>query len=106
LGERDENIFYNWNSLWQLSEQDRAAIAVQKANAHKVDVDSDLIPPAALAKARINQLIEDGTYPGLEAAIEEASASGDAVEEHLESKAEAAEALLAAKQRPPQEGGE
>jgi hypothetical protein len=59
-----------------------------------------------LAKARINQLIEDGTYPGLEAAIEEASASGDAVEGHLESKAEAAEALLAAKQRPPGKSGE
>ena len=71
LGVFDENIFYEWNSLWQMSEFEKATIAKQKADAAIVDVNSGLVPFEALVKGRVNQLIEDGTYPGLEAAIEE-----------------------------------
>jgi uncharacterized protein len=72
LGNLDENIYYEWNSLWQMDEAKQSEIAKRKAEISKIDVDAGLIPPEALAKGRINQLIEDGTYPGLEAAVEEA----------------------------------
>jgi uncharacterized protein len=72
LGKFDENIFYEWNSLWQMSDTEKAAIAKQKADAAQVDANSGLIPFEALVKGRCNQLVEDGTYPGLETAIEEA----------------------------------
>ena len=64
-----------------MSETEKAALAKQKADTFKVDVDADLIQSMALAKARINQLTEDGTYPGLEAAIAEAEEIGESVEE-------------------------
>jgi len=72
LGNADPNIYYEWNSLWQMDEAQKAAIDKLKAEVAKFDVDSGLVPFEALAKGRCNQLIEDGTYPGLEAAIEEA----------------------------------
>ena len=71
-GSDDPNIFYNWNSLWQMDDGVRADIAKKKAEVSKMDVEAGLIPMEALARGRVNQLIEDGTYPGLEAAVEEA----------------------------------
>jgi phage-related protein (TIGR01555 family) len=71
-GGRDPNIFYNWNPLWQLSDSEKAVIAVQKATVFKIDYEAGLIDLEALRIGRQNQLIEDGTYPGLEGAIEEA----------------------------------
>jgi hypothetical protein len=71
LGDADESIYYEWRPLWQLSETEKAEIASKKATATKADVDMGLINPDALRKARINQLIEDGTYPGIEDAIDE-----------------------------------
>lgn len=81
LGTRPPEIFYFWNSLWQMDAPAKAALAKTKAEVAKIDFDMGLIPADALREARINQLIEDGTYPGLETAIEEAEAAADLVEE-------------------------
>ena len=81
LGKYDENIFYNWNSLWQMDEGQRSEIDKRKAETAMIDVNSGLVPPEALMKGRINQLIEDGTYPGLEAAVDEALAAQELLEE-------------------------
>jgi uncharacterized protein len=81
LGKYDEEIFYNWNSLWQLDESQKATIAKQKADSAQVDANSGLIPFEALVQGRVNQLIEDGTYPGLEAAVEEAIANDELMEQ-------------------------
>jgi len=75
LGRFDENIFYEWNSLWQMTEEAKANMAKMKADTAAVDVSTGLIPFEALVKGRVNQLIEDGVYPGLEAGIEEAIAA-------------------------------
>jgi phage-related protein (TIGR01555 family) len=77
LGTSDPAIFYNWNSLWQMSDNEKADIAKKKAEVTKIDVDCGLIPFVALAKGRCNQLIEDGTYPGFEAALDEELAKQD-----------------------------
>jgi len=71
FGTRPEDIFYNWNSLWQLDDTQKADLAKKKADIFKIDVDAGLMTREVLKEARQNQLIEDGTYPGLEAAIEE-----------------------------------
>lgn len=81
LGKFDPNIFYEWNSLWQMSDTEKAAIAKTKAETSAIDVNSGLVPFEALVKGRVNQLIEDGTYPGLEAGIEEAIAAQEALDE-------------------------
>lgn len=74
LGTRPDEIFYEWNPLWQMDEAQSADIANKKATTFKLDVDAAVLDPAVLKKARENQLIEDGTYPGLEAAIAEQEA--------------------------------
>jgi phage-related protein (TIGR01555 family) len=71
LGSADDSIYYEWTPLWQLSDTEKAAIALQKAQTSQADVTMALINPDALRQARINQLIEDGTYPGLQDAIDE-----------------------------------
>jgi uncharacterized protein len=71
FGERDPDIYYQWNPLWQMDEDQKSQIALRKAQAHKIDVDAGLIHPLALRTGRENQLIEDGFYPSLEAAIDE-----------------------------------
>jgi phage-related protein (TIGR01555 family) len=71
LGTRPPEMWYEWNPLWQMDEAAKAAVAVQKATVFQADVTAGLITPLVLQKARQNQLIEDGTYPGLEALIEE-----------------------------------
>jgi phage-related protein (TIGR01555 family) len=71
LGDRDPSIYYEWTPLWQMSEEEKADVALKKAQAFKIDHDAGLIDPEALRIGRQNQLIEDGVYPGLEQALEE-----------------------------------
>jgi len=70
LGARPAELHSVWSPLWQMDEAQGAEVASKKAATFKVDVDSGLIPGDVLAEARLNQLIEDGTYPGLEATLE------------------------------------
>lgn len=71
LGSRPDDVHYTWAPLWQMTEVEKAEVAHKKAQATKVYADAGLMPDAALGKAVQNQLIEDGTYPGLDAALEE-----------------------------------
>lgn len=74
LGDRDLGIFYEWNSLWQMSDKEKAEIDKSKADTYKIDVETNSMPIEVLQTVRQNQLIEDGIYPGLEQALEEAEA--------------------------------
>ena len=71
LGSRDPSIYYIWNPLWQMPATEKAAVAKQKADAANLDAMMGLVDLEALRIGRQNQLIEDGTYPGLEQALEE-----------------------------------
>lgn len=93
FGKVQDGLFYNWNPLWQLSDTEKGAIAVQKAQVMTADVNAALIDPMVLQKARENQLIEDGLYPGLEQIIEEYGTDYD--ERQAEQQAASAEAAAA-----------
>jgi uncharacterized protein len=71
LGDRPKEITYEWNPLWQMTDTEKADIALKKSQAYKIDVDTALIPAEALVIGRQNQLIEDGVYPGLKTAIDD-----------------------------------
>jgi uncharacterized protein len=71
LGDRPEEIYYTWKPLWQMDEEQKSNVWLKKAQAHKIDVDTGLINPDILREVRANQVIEDGFYPGFEAAQEE-----------------------------------
>lgn len=66
LGARPEEIFYSWNSLWQMTSEQKAELAAKKATTFQIDVNSGLFPDDILREARKNQLIEDEVYPGME----------------------------------------
>lgn len=80
FGTRPEEIFYNWNPLWQMTATEKAANAKSKADTFAIDVSSGVIEASIMREARINQLIEDGTYPGLELIIEELDLHGEFLE--------------------------
>lgn len=102
LGSVPKDIVYEWNPLWQMDPKDVAEIATKKAAVMTADVNAGLITPLVLQKARENQLIEDGTYPGLEGFIEEFGDDVDAREEAAAAAAlEALQAQAAANENNP-----
>ena len=86
FGKRDEAIHYTWRPLWQMDEEQKAAVSLAKAQAHKIDVDNGLINPEVLREIRVNQLIEDAVYPGIEAACEEFDIEPDEEDEAAHEK--------------------
>lgn len=72
LGTRDPAIHYNWSSLWQTSDKEKAEIGERSANTIKILADTGLFPPEALADSGANMLVERGILPGLEQAIDDA----------------------------------
>jgi phage-related protein (TIGR01555 family) len=71
LGKDDPSIHYEWAPLWQMDETQKAELANKKATTFKLDVDMAVINEDVLRTVRVNQLIEDATYPGIEDAIDE-----------------------------------
>lgn len=67
LGSRPEEIFYNWRSLWQVSDREKAEIGKIQADTITALVGSALFDGDALRDAAVNMFAESGTIPGLEA---------------------------------------
>lgn len=87
-GTTDEEVYYEWTPLYTPDPSEAATIAVQKATAFASDVGTGLINPDVLRDIRLNQLVEDGLYPGLEHALDEHGAeppdpSPDDIQNHL-----------------------
>jgi len=72
FGDRPEGVRYNWRPLWQMTDAEKADIILKKSQAFQVDNMSGLFDPIALLKARTNQLIDDGVYPGMQTIVDEA----------------------------------
>ncbi|NTG86952.1 DUF1073 domain-containing protein [Agrobacterium rhizogenes] len=72
-GARDPDIYASWAPLEQMSEKDKAEIFKTKADAARVlfgsSAGQEIIPRQALSEALVNTLVDDGSLPGLEAAI-------------------------------------
>jgi hypothetical protein len=75
LGTRPPEVHYDWAPLWQLNATEAATVAKTKAEATSIYASGGLIPPDVLARAVRNQVIEDGLYPGIEAAYAETDAT-------------------------------
>ncbi|ASP70352.1 hypothetical protein CDO28_01450 [Sinorhizobium meliloti] len=75
LGSRDPDIYYEWAPLWGMSEKEKADVFKTKVDAARQLVGSgsgqEIIPREAVSDALVNTFIEDGSLPGLDAAIEE-----------------------------------
>lgn len=81
LGATPQGLDYRWVPLWQLSDSEKAAIALQKAQAVQVILATGLVPFLALAVSTQSQIAADGTFPGFEAALAVELAAGRQVTE-------------------------
>lgn len=80
LGSRPPEVHYRWNPLWQMSEAQKADIWLKKAQATQIYITTNAIPDEVITVAVRNQLQEDGTYPGLDAAFDDYDAKVEAGE--------------------------
>ncbi|TRC78524.1 DUF1073 domain-containing protein [Mesorhizobium sp. WSM4310] len=75
LGSRPVDVYYEWAPLWGMSEKEKADVFKTKADAARALAGGNgqppLLPIDALSEALVNAFVEDGSLPGLEAAIEE-----------------------------------
>ena len=62
---------FTFTPLWQESEDQKATTQLKKAQATKIYLESGLIDTEVLGRAVESQLVEDGVYPGLEAALKD-----------------------------------
>jgi len=81
-GPAPKEVTFTFNPLWQMSEKEKAAIDKTRAETDQIYINASFMPEEALAEGIVNRLIENETYPGLEAAIEEhAGPNGELVPE-------------------------
>ena len=71
LGSRPPEIWYEWRSLWQTSDAEKAEIFSKVAGAVKAISDSGTVPVDVLTQSVVNKLVETGSLPGLETAYAE-----------------------------------
>lgn len=67
LGSRPAEVFYNWRSLWQTTDTERATIGKTTAETIKTISETRLLPDEVMSTVAVNMLTEAGVAPGLEA---------------------------------------
>lgn len=78
LGSRPDNVHYTWASLWQTTDKEKAEIAKLNAESADIIMRNNLLPGEVMSQAVLNQMIEGGNWPGIEAAHDEwRAANGD-----------------------------
>lgn len=88
-GGRDPGIHYRWAPLWQMTDKERAEIFKLKVDGARSIAGTGgaspaLMPIEALSDALVNALVEDGSLPGLEKAIEEYGRLSEQEEDDVE----------------------
>lgn len=71
LGDRPDEIHYNWRPLWQPTAKEKAENADRLASAVQKMKAANVVSPEALSRAAVNAMTETGAFPGLEAADKE-----------------------------------
>lgn len=102
LGSRPKEIWFRWNPLRQVTEKERADIFKTTADAARALAGAqagELVPVDALSDALVNELVEQGVLPGLEAKVAE---YGNLYQQMEETASEAEGAILPPRQ--PEDG--
>lgn len=71
LGNRPDEVYHMWDSLWQDTGEQKASIGKTIADTVKGLVDSGVIPADVLTQSTVNALVENGSLPGLEQSYQE-----------------------------------
>lgn len=81
-------VYAEWRPMWQMTPKEKADIAKTKAETTNAYFNMGAFDEQTFAEVVSNQLIEDGTYPGLEDAIKQLRSSIPRIEQR-EAEAEA-----------------
>lgn len=100
VGTMPDDYYWTFAPLWQLSETERATNFKMKADAARAiagtgGASPPLMPIEALSDALVNTFVEDGSLPGLEAAIEEYGKLSEQDDETAEEEVEPAPRVAA-----------
>jgi phage-related protein (TIGR01555 family) len=71
LGDRPDDLHYNWRPLWQPTAKERAENADKMMSAFEKLNNMSVVPPEAIGKAAVTGLTESGAAPGLEGYVAE-----------------------------------
>lgn len=66
LGSRPDDIFYEWSSLWQMSDEQKSKISKETAETISILAGTGLFPEDVLAEASVNLLVEHSIMPTME----------------------------------------
>ena len=66
----------SWNSLWEMSDKEKADIGKLIAETASSLVTAQIIPAEVLTESTVNALTENGSFPGLEQQYAEWVAAG------------------------------
>lgn len=66
LGSRPKDIWYSWNSLWQITDKEKAEIGDKIASKWQKLVQAGVFPADAVTDAVINDMTESGVGGGIE----------------------------------------
>lgn len=81
LGDRPEEIYIDWLSLWEMSAKEKAEIGKIIADTVDVLVRSGVVPADVLTEPTINELVENGSLQGLEQSYNDWKAGGGVLDE-------------------------
>jgi len=97
LGDRPDDVFYEWASLWQMSDEQNSKISLETSQTIKNLGETQLFPPDELGEAAANLLVERGVFPSFDMS---AQALAEMAEETAAEEVALAEAAKAAQQQP------
>jgi phage-related protein (TIGR01555 family) len=84
LGSRPDDVWYQWNSLWQISDKEKADIGVALSSAAKSLIDGGLFTAEILAEPVSLALVNAGVFPGLDQSLADFIQSGGELEHEPE----------------------
>ena len=66
LGDRPDDVFYEWSSLWQMTDEQKSKISKETADTIKTLSDSGLFNDEDLAEASVALLVDHSIFPSFE----------------------------------------
>jgi phage-related protein (TIGR01555 family) len=96
FGDRQDDDTYEWNELWQMSEDERSQIALRNAQALQIYNTSNLFAPEELRPATADMIIDSGFLPTLDQHLLQQEDFDALLEEQQAEQEAAAQAAAAA----------
>lgn len=99
LGERPDDVWYEWKPLWQPSDKERAETQKLRAETFAIELTTGALAEEPLAQSYVGAAIESGLYPGYEQAIDDSDSEDGVATEEEQAEEESRQSALPAPER-------